>query len=571
LAGAVILISGLSPTLWAQSSSYPIPGSLVLQKQEQVLRTIVRQHPELLTQTTALHKTSSWGFSVGSTHAWYATDMVVDTEYSIPSTCRAVGTNCYIFVEDSSWTNGHVTQAAVDSIQHAFDLRTPANPSRGIFSVDTSAFGNPPNVDNDARIIILILNIRDGYSGSGGYVAGYFYSINEYLDAVIQSQLGTNHHSNYAEIYYVDCNPANLTTTTGFTDASSTTAHEFQHMIHFNYTDRIGISHMSFINEGCSVLAEVNCGYPIYPQSYYDGETNHYLFDWRTDDNINVLKDYSRAARYFTYLRDQVGIGVFKKIVSSQKDGAACLNDALTSYGSSQRFATLLPDWFIANILNDTTVNSLYGYRYAGLSNVATTSYSTPTNSSSNDTVERYAAQYYTITSGYNLKATFTTSSSNLFVQAVETGTGASRVVAVPPNTQFSEPSFGTTYSKINFIVYDTSGTSTAAFSFTTSGNTSPTEVATSSDVPQQYALNQNYPNPFNPTTMIQYQLPAQGFVTLKVYDVMGREVATLVNQKMNAGIHSAPFDGSRISSGVYFYRITADKYTATKKLLLLK
>ena len=346
-------------------------------------------------------------------------------------------------------------------------------------------------------------------------------------------------------------------------------------MIHFNYTDFINskdsVTHSSFINEGCSVLAEVNCGYPIYQQNLYEGETNHYLFDWRTDSINAVQKDYSRAARYFTYLRDQAGIGVFKDIVSSIYDGVACIDDALTKFGSPLRFAGILPDWFTANILNDTIVNPLYGYRYAGLANVSTTSYSTPNNSGSNISVERYAAQYYTITGGYHLKATFTTSSSNLFVQAVETGTGASRVVAVPTNTQFSEPYYGTTYSKINFIVYDTSGTSTATFSFITSGDSSPTDIATSSNIPLQYGLNQNYPNPFNPTTIIQYQLPAQGFVTLKVYDIMGREVAMLVNQKMSAGIHTVPFDGSHISSGVYFYRMTADTYTETKKFVLLK
>ena len=81
----------------------------------------------------------------------------------------------------------------------------------------------------------------------------------------------------------------------------------------------------------------------------------------------------------------------------------------------------------------------------------------------------------------------------------------------------------------------------------------------------------QNYPNPFNPTTAISYQLSAVSHVTLKVYDVLGREVATLVNEKQDAGTHVVTFDGSHLSSGVYFYRITAGTFIATKKLVLMK
>ncbi len=586
-----VLLFGLANALYSQSSSeiYPIPGSDVLRKHGQLIQNNRLLHSAIKTQTTALRKTTgSWGFNPGSTHNWYATNLVTNTEYLVPSTCRAVGNYCYIFVEDSNWTTatgtvtGKVNQAVVDSVLSAFETRIPANPARGIYQTDTSTFGKPPiqNIYNDPKIIILILNIRDGFTGTGGYVAGYFYDINEYPDAEVQQELGSTRHSNNTEILYIDCNPANLTTTTGFTDACSTTAHEFQHMIHFNYNYIVngdlnggnGVDHLTFINEGCSVFAEVNCGYTIYQQNLYEGETNHYLLDWRTDSINAVQKDYSRAARYFTYLHDQIGIGVFKKIVASVYDSVNCFNDALKNVGSAHRFNDLLPDWFIANILNDTTVNPLYGYRYAGLADVSTINYNTPNNSVSNISVERYASQYYSITGGYHLKAKFTTDSSSLFVQAVETGSGASRVVAVPTNAQFSEPLYGTTYSKINFIVYDTSGSHTSTFSFTTSGDsTAATDVTASSSLPHQYGLNQNYPNPFNPTTVIRYQLPAAGIVSLKVYDLLGHEIATLVNQNMPSGVHSVSFDGSHFASGVYFYRIIADHFTETKKFVLLK
>jgi Secretion system C-terminal sorting domain len=93
----------------------------------------------------------------------------------------------------------------------------------------------------------------------------------------------------------------------------------------------------------------------------------------------------------------------------------------------------------------------------------------------------------------------------------------------------------------------------------------------TANQSPMSYALNQNYPNPFNPTTVIQYQLPASSQVSLKVYDVLGREVATLVDTKQSAGIYSVTFDGNNLASGVYFYRLQAGGFSDMKKLTLLK
>ena len=88
---------------------------------------------------------------------------------------------------------------------------------------------------------------------------------------------------------------------------------------------------------------------------------------------------------------------------------------------------------------------------------------------------------------------------------------------------------------------------------------------------PQQYKLFNNYPNPFNPTTIIKYQVPKDGLVTLKIYDELGREVKTLVNQYLSKGSYSINFNASSLASGVYFYQLRAGSFVAAKKLLLLK
>ena len=91
------------------------------------------------------------------------------------------------------------------------------------------------------------------------------------------------------------------------------------------------------------------------------------------------------------------------------------------------------------------------------------------------------------------------------------------------------------------------------------------------SSIPTEYSLNQNYPNPFNPTTTIEYALPKSGAVKLVVYDVLGREVAELVNKDLDAGYHKVDFNAASISSGVYFYSIKAGDFASVKKLILLK
>lgn len=95
--------------------------------------------------------------------------------------------------------------------------------------------------------------------------------------------------------------------------------------------------------------------------------------------------------------------------------------------------------------------------------------------------------------------------------------------------------------------------------------------VQQTSSTPTKFFLQQNYPNPFNPSTLIVYQLPASAFVVLRVSDVLGREVETLVSERQNAGSYTVQFNASNLPSGLYFYELQAGTYRDTKKLLLLR
>lgn len=701
---------------------------------------------------TALQKSAAWNFNVNDKgpyqNGWYASDFVTNAFYSVPSTCRAVGTNCYIFVEDALWET-KVNQVAVDSVREAFDNRTPANPNKGIYQTDVDVFGNPPNVDGDSKIIILILDIKDGYSG-GGYVGGYYYGYNQFQQA----------NSNFAEIYYLDGVQNNLLTEGGLQEGMSTTAHEFQHMIHFNYIQ----GDITFFDESWALGAEIINGYPVYAPSLYANDYNVDCFSWRETEDPNVLNDYSRGSWFALYLKEQLGTNIFKKYLELGKSqslkGGAALDGALTSLNAGRTVNQILEDWFIANYLNDKSVDARWGYDYYGLPSMASQKFYTP-NASGSGSVYSRAVQYLSFLNGSDLKALFTTNvlvGVGLKVKAIKIGVAGKTVTDVSFGTEFMAPEFGTDYNEVTFLVYQNNrswvtagphaynysvtgssenqvielaydqkepsgvydwpvGDSVAvvfdgvsgykldsirvalrtlkamnggvwqaaasssklfgkalavpitvtgktyvsgnypshwtnwvtldlrsynikadnsfvasfvvdgayqqnsangpnrvmhtyqpssnSLTFTTQNNTrkwynlyvdnvEPKDsfivylirayVSTgTSDVeevveliPSAYSLDQNYPNPFNPSTIISYSIPTPGNVQIKIYDVLGREVRSLINEEKAAGKYNIAWDsrdnyGRRVSSGIYFYTITAGSFIQTRKMVLTK
>ncbi len=429
-----------------------VTGCRYLWDEYKRLAKYAQAHPEVLLTRKAAEP--AWNFEVGSQYSWWARNFTTSSYYQTASTCRAKGSNCYVFVEDSLW-NVRVTQAQVDSIQVYFDSRTPAFTTKGIYQVDVETFGDPPNIDNDQKIIILILNILDGFtSGSPSFVAGYFDPRNELALS----------NSNQAEIYYLDANPLNLGTAGGLTNAIRTTAHEFQHMIHWRYDG----NEISFVNEGLSEVAEVVVGYPIRTQTEYVNNTDVYLLGWN-----NSLADYARAARWVLYLWNQFPNGLLKLLVANPLQGILGIEGALAQYtpATSRRFGDLFPDWLVANHLNDRAVNERFGYTYSPLEKAfAVRTHLDPNVPPTPDGVQRLAADYVKYGAGSNLSVTFSTS-SNLEVKAIEIGTANKRVLDVTPNTPFNEPLFGSTYYEIVFIIINNSQTSDGNYIYTSTGS----------------------------------------------------------------------------------------------------
>ncbi len=100
---------------------------------------------------------------------------------------------------------------------------------------------------------------------------------------------------------------------------------------------------------------------------------------------------------------------------------------------------------------------------------------------------------------------------------------------------------------------------------------TFPLGIQNTGEIADKFSLSQNYPNPFNPVTSIKFQIPAAGFVELKIFDVLGREISTPVNEELNPGTYEIEWDASAYPSGVYYYKLTAGDYIQTKKMVLIK
>jgi plastocyanin len=100
---------------------------------------------------------------------------------------------------------------------------------------------------------------------------------------------------------------------------------------------------------------------------------------------------------------------------------------------------------------------------------------------------------------------------------------------------------------------------------------TIPNAVNDEDNNPNKFQLSQNYPNPFNPSTKIRFSIPEESQVSIKIFNALGQDVSTILNNIVKSGTHSVDFDASELTSGIYFYKITAGKLTDTKKMLLLK
>ncbi|MBE2217805.1 MAG: T9SS type A sorting domain-containing protein [Ignavibacteria bacterium] len=163
------------------------------------------------------------------------------------------------------------------------------------------------------------------------------------------------------------------------------------------------------------------------------------------------------------------------------------------------------------------------------------------------------------------------------------TGIGTTWYFVRQANLIFKSTNNGTTWAidytatvGAQYLHIGKSRTGTRMWACTITGGISKSEGAVgiapiSNEVPSAFGLEQNYPNPFNPSTTFKFNVPSASNVSLKIYDMLGNEITTLVNENLQSGVYEVKFDASTLSSGVYFYSLNAGNFTATKKMMLVK
>ena len=286
----------------------------------------------------------------------------------ISATVRAVGLGGYsaVWIADANYDNGSgsstdnmLTSAQADALAVKFDGTSAQNWDDGIYEGITNIFGfeyggngGGGGVDGEAEIHMLLYDIDYDYSASQSlFVAGYFWSKDEYSDADMQAQFGLR--SNEKEMFYLDVNYFDQ-----FPDGMySTMAHEFQHMIHFN---KKWIEHSqdspTWYNEMCSMVAEdflydslATTLYESHPsgrlQTFADGYVNSGVTDW--GNTLNVLENYASAYFFGAYLARNYGsAGFFSNLLENSTTGVESINAALAASGySGETFDTIFREY----------------------------------------------------------------------------------------------------------------------------------------------------------------------------------------------------------------------------------
>ncbi len=293
---------------------------------------------------------------VGNRQAFFSIDFRKHEQYIVQSTLQKVGKFCYIFVENSQWKRT-VNAATVETVRHAFDDATPADRTRGIYQIETELFGPPPNIDGETKIYILLLDIRDLVTVSGGFIGGFFSPVDQQQGVLQHPEFGTLVHSNERDMIYIDTHPLDAGSEKGL----GVLTHEFQHLIHWRHDKDEAI----WVNEGCSDYAMFICGYSAEDHvTPFERNASVSLVNW-PHRTRSQLSHYGAAYTWMLYLHEHYGgPETIAAVIKHRGNGITGINNALHSRGVTKTFSTIFADWKVANFLDDSQfAKGQYGYR----------------------------------------------------------------------------------------------------------------------------------------------------------------------------------------------------------------
>jgi len=280
--------------------------------------------------------------AVGGIETFWTMDMTSNQPIQVDCVLRKIGKHCYVYVEEGA---ENMPDRVVDKLCREFD--------NNIYPVDTTYFGQEwkPGVDWDPRTTLIFLDIKDGWEPGKGYVGGYFFPLNEYSQRIFE-------YSNEREMIYCDIYPSNPESE----DYLGVVAHEFQHLIHWYRHEK----ETRWLNEACSQLAFLVCGYGHAPQTFQfirNSDTGMEEFD-------NGIDDYGCVYQFFYWLHEKYAGDTieekkvfFRDLCDNQNESLQSVRETLIKHGIEKPLDDIFIEWCIANTANlSNPSNNLYKY-----------------------------------------------------------------------------------------------------------------------------------------------------------------------------------------------------------------
>lgn len=488
-----------------------------------------------------------------------------------------ITTEYYLWVEVTQLADGNVSPTDVVRLRGAMFDSTPSrsiNPNQGIVANINQTFGQPPDIDGDGIVDILMYDISPGQGGTLGFVSG--------ADQLIGAGSG-----NERDILYLDSNEG----VRNFTTLAVIAAHEYTHLIHLTY----GFD-TTFITEGMAEYAMVMNGYYWRGVGYISSisEVSLPLFSWRTSPNGGPgARDYERGGLFFTYIAEQFGPDVVGEMMrDTEKKGAIGLDSVLATRGST--LSDVMLDFHTANHVNDKSVDSRFGYNEPERSSHHTFLTSPPVDGEVESSVgeggfsfqfaervEPGSVHYLRLSNVADVDLVYDTPDpTGLFkpsywlrnrgrvLMRSEDGTTSS--VDIRPGTQ--NVRLDGNFSAVTFIlIHDNPnlprGDVSSIEAFWTPLSLA-TDVKDAVEVPQDIAISEAWPNPFRNALHLDVALQNTERVRVDLVDMMGRTVSRLIDGVLPAGTNSLRLDAVDMPSGMYLVRVVTRDQVVTRSVV---
>jgi hypothetical protein len=495
---------------------------------------------------------------VGSTWDWYLWRLAGFPVADLKScTIRGMGDNCYVVVEDDTW-NVTIDQAQVDTIvDHFENMSIGSFPTQGIWDLNTTHFGDPPdNLDQDPRVYLLYYDLDVSSDG-------FFWIFDQQCDDVAQF------HSNECDVVYINSSV--------FDPAGSyllaVLGHEFEHLIHHNYDP----NEDSWVDEGMGELA----------MWLYGDPDNISAFNTNPDRQLTTFdgswRDYIKTYLWSLYFYERYGgQPSVKALVAEPANSIAGYENVLDAFLYTEDFADVFGDWVAANYLDDTSIgDGRFGYVGETLPPfspfVTITTYPVGPSSAA---VQHWAADYARYLNGSDLLTTFDGSDNNSFrVRALLLDPVSSTEVVDMSldGTQAGQlflPQIGSTHEELVMVYASAQTTGGMSYQYGAETGATATPVAAESRSLSVVAMGTASGQP-SFAIAIPEEL-AHRPVRLELFDVTGRLTRQLMNTAAVPGSHRVEWDGrdgtGRIAAaGVYFVRLSAGAEYVTTRVALTR